>query len=56
MFDKINSGSCFHQFVILVKDRDKFTNYLKKQDTVWISLSLFFTCLNQLKNIVLIKI
>ena len=30
LFDKINNGSCFHQFVVLVKERNKFTNFLKK--------------------------
>ena len=30
LFNGINNGSCFHQFVILVKERVKFTNYLKK--------------------------
>ena len=30
LFKKINDGSCFHQFVILIKERNKFTNYLKK--------------------------
>ena len=30
LFDKINNGSCFHQFVILVRERNKFTNFLKK--------------------------
>ncbi len=30
LFRKINEGSCFHQFVILVKNRNKFTDYLKK--------------------------
>ena len=32
LFDKINNGSCFHQFVVLVKQRKKFTNYLKIND------------------------
>ena len=30
LFKKINNGSCFHQFVVLVKNRKKFTNYLKQ--------------------------
>ena len=30
LFNKINNGSCFHQFVVLVKNRNKFTNFLKK--------------------------
>ena len=30
LFNKINKGSCFHQFVVLVKQRDKFTSFLKK--------------------------
>ena len=30
LFRKINEGSCFHQFVILVKNRNRFTSYLKK--------------------------
>ena len=29
LFNKINNGSCFHQFVVLVKQRKKFTDYLK---------------------------
>ena len=56
MFDKINSGSCFHQFVILVKDRDKFTNYLKKTRYRLFHYPYSLHSLNQLKNIVLIKI
>lgn len=30
LFRDIHEGSCFHQFVILVKNRKKFTNYLSK--------------------------
>ena len=30
LFKDINERSCFHQFVILVKNRKKFTNYLAK--------------------------
>lgn len=30
LFKGINIGSCFHQFVVLVKNRKKFTNYLAK--------------------------
>ena len=32
LFNRINNGSCFHQFVILIKERNKFTNYLKKNN------------------------
>ena len=57
MFDKINSGSCFHQFVVLVKNRDKFTNFLKKTRYRLVFIILIhYINLNLLKNIVLIKI